>query len=68
MSWKFHYGSRKFESATLLAICYQVEPPFENFQILGVLTSQMMTNGTQNLLKKKIILTKIASAAANFLC
>ena len=38
---------------TLWAICYQVEPPFENFQILGINTSQMMTNGTQNLLQKK---------------
>ena len=38
--------------AALWAICYQVEPPFENFQILGVLTSQMMINGTQNLLQK----------------
>ena len=37
---------------TLWAICYQVEPPFENFQILGINTSQMMTNGTQNLLQK----------------
>ena len=37
---------------TLWAICYQVQHPFENFQILGVLTSQMMINGTQNLLQK----------------
>ena len=37
---------------TLWDICYQVEPLFENFQILESVTFKYLPNGTKNILKK----------------
>ena len=53
------------DNNTLWDICYQVEPLFENFQILESVTFKYLPNGTKNILKKH--LTKTVSAAANLL-
>ena len=40
------------DNNTLWDICYQVEPLFENFQILESVTFKYLPNGTKNILKK----------------